>query len=60
MSLSPVLPGPVNKRERWRCAECGRVMTTKQAQRAMAHGCLAGCSGIDIEPMEEGEKDERD
>jgi hypothetical protein len=36
----------------WKCAECGRVMTTRQAQRSMEKGCLAGCSGIDVEPLD--------
>ena len=35
----------------WYCPECKRQMTTKQAQRAMEHGCPAGCSGIDIQPV---------
>lgn len=42
-------------RRDWHCPECKRWMTLRQATRAMEHGCLAGCSGIDIEHRPEGE-----
>lgn len=32
----------------WKCDECGKLYTLKQATTAMANGCAAGCSGIDI------------
>jgi hypothetical protein len=40
----------------WHCPECRRWMTLRQAQRAMEHGCLAGCSGIDIEHVPGGRR----
>lgn len=38
----------------WFCPECKRWMTLAQARRAIGHGCLAGCSGIDIEHHPDG------
>ncbi len=34
----------------WKCQECGKLMTLKQARRAMdsERGCL-GCGGSDID-----------
>lgn len=44
-------PAPARPAQRYRCAECGALYRTlRAAERALARGCRAGCSGIEIYP----------
>lgn len=41
----------------WKCDECGRRMTEKQAVRAMEKGCPKGCSGLDVHEVFEAKRE---
>lgn len=54
--VPPTPPEKPREAKDWHCPECKRWMTLRQAQRAMEHGCLKGCSGIDIEHVPGGRR----